>query len=88
MDIADIKNKPEKELHDLLSEKRDELRELRFKVNERQLKDVRSVRKVKKSIAQILTLLKTKINKKEKEVIENKDVSVEKNLEDKTKKES
>jgi ribosomal protein L29 len=44
-------------------EKREELRELRFKVSEKQLKDVRSIREIKKAIAQILTLINQKREK-------------------------
>jgi ribosomal protein L29 len=60
MDFQDLKNQSEKELHDLLAEKREELRELKFKVQENQLKNVRNIRKVRKVVAQILTLLNTK----------------------------
>ena len=45
------------ELQNLLAEKRDELRTLRFKASERQLKEVRRIRSVKQTIAQILTVL-------------------------------
>lgn len=58
MDIQDLKNKSIKELHDLLAEKRNELRELRFKVSEKQLKNVTEIKKVRKTIAQILTIIK------------------------------
>lgn len=57
MDFQDLKNKSEKELHELLVEKREELREFRFKVSEKQLKDVGAIKKTKQMIAQILTLL-------------------------------
>ncbi len=63
MDFTEIKNKSEKELHDLLNEKRSELRELEFKVSERQLKNVRSIRDTKKVIARILTAIKAITNK-------------------------
>lgn len=57
MEFKEIKKKSEKELHKLLAEKRDKLRELRFKDANKQLKDVRVIRKTKKTISQILTLL-------------------------------
>lgn len=60
MEFADLKNKSEKELREMLAEKRDELRELRFKTAEKQLKNVRAIRECKKSIARILTLLTVK----------------------------
>ncbi|MBI4427468.1 MAG: 50S ribosomal protein L29 [Candidatus Magasanikbacteria bacterium] len=60
MEFADLKNKSEKELRELLAEKRDELRELRFKAAEKQLKNVQAISKGKKTIARILTLLVVK----------------------------
>lgn len=57
MDILEIKNKSKKDLEEMLSEKQDKLRELRFQTNEAQLKNVRGIRKVRKDIAQILTLI-------------------------------
>ncbi|NQU99928.1 MAG: 50S ribosomal protein L29, partial [Parcubacteria group bacterium] len=52
--------KTEKELHKLLAEQRDELREIRFKVASRQFKDYNKVDKIKKSISRILTIMKEK----------------------------
>ena len=60
MDYKELKNKSLKELNELLSEKQEELRELQFKVRENQLKDVRAIRKAKKSIAQISTAISKK----------------------------
>lgn len=60
MDAKELKNKKKKDLHDLLAEKRHLVRELRFKANEKQLKDVREIRETKKDIARIITLLNTK----------------------------
>jgi ribosomal protein L29 len=60
MELADLKNKNEKDLNELLSEQRDLLRELRFKASENQLKNVRLIRKARLLIAQILTLLTQK----------------------------
>lgn len=57
MDIKDIKNKSEKDLRELLNEKRVHMREMKFKVSESQLKNVRDFRKTRKDIAQILTLI-------------------------------
>ncbi len=62
--MTELKNKSIKDLHELLSEKREKFRELRFQVSEAQLKDVRMIRKIRKEIAQILTLLnKDKVKK-------------------------
>ncbi len=60
MDFKELQNKSERELHDLLAEKRDLLRELKFKAKENQLKNVTEIRKVRRTIAQILTLLNNK----------------------------
>jgi large subunit ribosomal protein L29 len=57
MELKELKTKSEAELHRLLAESREQVRELRFKDASRQLKDVREIREVKKLIAQILTLL-------------------------------
>jgi ribosomal protein L29 len=60
MDIKDLKNKSESELHDILVKARVELVELSVKVAENQLKDIRKIRQTKKTIAQTLTLLNAK----------------------------
>lgn len=60
MRFDDLRKKSEKELRLLLSENREKVRDLRFKLASRQLKDVRSLRKLKRQIAQVLTLLNQK----------------------------
>ncbi len=57
MDIQDLKNKSISDLHKLLAETRDKLRELRFKASEGQLKTNHQVKAVRKDIARILTLI-------------------------------
>lgn len=57
MDIKDLQNKNEGELHKLLAEERTKLRDLRFQVSSEQHKQVHDIRVVRKSIAQIMTLL-------------------------------
>ncbi len=57
MDYKELKNKKESELHRILSESREKLRDLRFKDASGQLKNVREIRAVRKVIANILTLL-------------------------------
>ena len=52
-----MKGKTEKELIQFLGESRDKLRDLRFKDANKQLKNVREIKVVKKTIAKILTLL-------------------------------
>ncbi len=63
MEFKELKKKSENDLHQLLAEKREKLRELRFKDANKQLKDVRIIRNTRKNISQILTLLNN--NKKE-----------------------
>ncbi|HCJ52197.1 MAG: 50S ribosomal protein L29 [Candidatus Kerfeldbacteria bacterium RIFCSPLOWO2_01_FULL_48_11] len=46
-----------KELHRTLSQQREKLRDARFRVASKQLKDVRSIRKLRMQIAQTLTTL-------------------------------
>jgi len=57
MEFKELKNKTEKELKQLLDETRDKLRDLRFKDANKQLKNVREIRIIKKTIAKILTLV-------------------------------
>ncbi len=60
MKIKELKNKSSKELNDLLKENQEKIRDLRFKLASRQLKDVRILRKTKREIAQILTIQNAK----------------------------
>ena len=57
MDYKELQNKSLKQLHEMLAEKRDELRELRFKASGNQLKNVRAIRDAKHTVAQILTAI-------------------------------
>lgn len=57
MEFEDIKNKSAEELKEMLKEKKEELRVLRFKASEQQLKQLHTVKKLKREIAQILSLL-------------------------------
>ncbi len=57
MDYSTLKNKTEKELHDMLAERRDRLRELRHKDSEKQLKQVHLISEVRHDIARIFTVL-------------------------------
>ncbi|HRH33068.1 MAG TPA: 50S ribosomal protein L29 [bacterium] len=57
MDIKELQSKSISELHRMLAESREKLRELRFKDANKQLKDVRSIRRERMLAAQILTLI-------------------------------
>jgi ribosomal protein L29 len=57
MELKELKTMSEAELHRLLATTREKLRELRFKDASHHLKDVREIREVRTTIAQILTLL-------------------------------
>ncbi len=59
MKFSEIKNKPSAELKELLAAKRDEERLLRFQASEKQVKNVRSLRVVRRDISRLLTLLQT-----------------------------
>jgi ribosomal protein L29 len=65
MDFKELKTKTIAELQNILSDLRDKLRDFRFKDSSKQLKNIREIRKTKKNIAQVLTLInKNKENKK------------------------
>ncbi len=65
MDFKELKTKTISELQNILADLRDKLRDFRFKDSSKQLKNIREIRKTKKSIAQVLTLInKNKENKK------------------------
>ena len=59
-EIKELKLKPVIELQKLLALDREKLRDLRFKVSQNQLKNVREIRNIKKRIAQILTFMSQK----------------------------
>ncbi len=58
MTVKELRQMSETELTQLLSQSREQLREMRFKVARRELKNVREVRAKKETIARILTLQK------------------------------
>lgn len=62
MKAKDLHQKTEHELKSLLAEKREKLRELNFDIHLKQSKNVRDVRKLKRDIARILTILKVKLS--------------------------
>jgi len=58
MEISELKQKSKTELNKLLQDLRERLRQLRFDLVAGKVKNVREIRKIKKEIARILTLLK------------------------------
>lgn len=70
MKIKELRQKTEKELNELLIEARNKLGQLKFDLSSKKLKNVREIRKLRREIAQMTTLLKEKEknndNKKEK----------------------
>ncbi|MCK4474118.1 50S ribosomal protein L29 [Candidatus Parcubacteria bacterium] len=58
MKIQELRQKTKSELQKLLIDDREKLRQLRFNLASGKVKNVRGVRKIKKEIAQILTILK------------------------------
>ncbi len=63
MKFKELQKEDLNNLHILLSDNREKLRELRFKDSNKQLKNVKEINQVKKTIAKILTA----INKIEQE---------------------
>ena len=59
-ELKDIKLKSQVELQKILNSSREKLRELRFKVSQNQLKNIRGIRSLKKKIAKVLTLINQK----------------------------
>lgn len=72
MKIQELKKLSNKELNEKLAEFRDKTRELRFSVANNQLKAVRELRVVKKTIANILTLLNQNRIEKENTIADEK----------------
>lgn len=60
MEYKELQKKTPEELQKLLGVDRDQLRDLRFKDANKQLKNIREIRKVRLEIAQIMTLLNGK----------------------------
>ncbi len=58
MKIQELRQKPKEELQKLLQGNQEKLRQLRFDLVSGKIKNVREVRKIKKEIARISTLLR------------------------------
>lgn len=61
MKIGELNQKSPAELRKLLKENREKLRQLKFDLASGKVKNVREIRKIKKEIARILTLLGQKV---------------------------
>jgi large subunit ribosomal protein L29 len=61
MKISELKERPKEELQKILQENQEKLRQLRFDLSSGKVKNVREIRKIKKDIARILTLLKEQL---------------------------
>jgi len=57
MKIAELRRKSKLELKKLLNDNGEKLRQLRFDLSAGKVKNVREIRRIKREIAQILTLL-------------------------------
>lgn len=57
MKAKELKNKSKEELEKIFNESCTKLQELRFKVANKQLKNVREIRDLRKTVARIKTLL-------------------------------
>jgi len=60
MKIIELRQKTKSELEKLLQDNQERLRSLRFDLVSGKVKNVREIRKIKKDIARILTLIKQK----------------------------
>lgn len=60
MKAKELKDKNGEELASLLFEKRENVRKVRFDISAKQVKNTRSLRKDKRDIARILTLINQK----------------------------
>ena len=58
MRVGELRQKTKLELQKILRDSREKLRQLRFDLSSGKVKNVREVRKIKKDIAKILTILK------------------------------
>ena len=58
MKTRELQQKSKSELQKTLSDNREKLRQLRFDLSAGKIKNVREIRKIKKDIARILTILK------------------------------
>lgn len=67
MNPKELKNKSEKELQQLIGERRERIRQLRFAIASGKVKNVREIRMLKREIARALTFLNNKEDIRPKE---------------------
>jgi len=60
MKVSELRQKSKTELQKILENDREKLRQLRFDLLAGKVKNVREIRKIKKEIAQVLTISKGK----------------------------
>ncbi|MBU1167606.1 50S ribosomal protein L29 [Patescibacteria group bacterium] len=60
MELKELRQKTQPELQKLLAQRREDFREINFKISQRQYKNYQERGTVKKNIAQILTVMKEK----------------------------
>lgn len=60
MKLQELRQKSREELEKLLKDNREKLRQLRFDLASGKLKNIREIRKIKKNVARILTILNKK----------------------------
>jgi len=65
MKVKELRQKSEKELHKILDESREKLRQLNFDLASGKVKNVREIRKIKRDIARMLTIINNKISRKQ-----------------------
>jgi len=67
MKIQELRKKTKEELNQILREKREKLRQLRFNLASGKVKNVKEIHMVKKDIARILTIINREQKTKNKE---------------------
>ena len=65
--MREIREKSEPEIKKMIQAHKEQLRSLRFKVAQQQVKDVRSLRQVREDLARLLTELKSRQIKQAKQ---------------------
>ena len=64
MNMAELRGKSEKELRDMVIQLKEKQRDLRFQLAAGKIKNVREIRTTKKDVAQVLSVVKEKKQKK------------------------